>query len=72
MAAGAGFHGYGCGFPWKTPGLPVTIPINEQIVSEMRLALHKEMVLRPPENILSTATAEPSFATLVGFTLRNL
>ena len=26
MAAGAGFHGYRCGFPWKTPGLPVTIP----------------------------------------------
>ena len=26
LAAGAGFQGYGCGFPWKTPGLPVPNP----------------------------------------------
>ena len=26
MHVGTGFHGYGCGLPWKTPGLPVTLP----------------------------------------------
>ena len=27
--AGTGFGGYGCGLPWKTPGLPVTFPIKD-------------------------------------------
>ena len=27
---GMGFHGYGCGLPWKTPGLPVTLPTKKR------------------------------------------
>ena len=38
--------------------------INVRIVSGHRLALHNEMVSRPPENILSTATAEPAVLIL--------
>ena len=34
--------------------------INVRIVSGRRLALRNEMVSRPPENILLTATAEPA------------
>jgi hypothetical protein len=38
--------------------------INVWIVSGHRLALHNEMVSRPPENTLSTATAEPAVLIL--------
>jgi len=38
--------------------------INVRIVSGRRLALRNEMVSRPPENILSTATAEPAVLIL--------
>src|SRR5258708_7244158 len=30
MTVGMGCHGYGCGLPKKTPGLPVTFPNNVQ------------------------------------------
>ena len=38
--------------------------INVRIVSGHRLALCNEMVSHPPENILSTATAEPAVLVL--------
>ena len=30
VAAGVGFHGYGCGLPWKTPGLPIAFPKDDE------------------------------------------
>jgi hypothetical protein len=38
-AAGTGFHGYGRGFAWKTPGFPVTFPTDQTITDSGQLPI---------------------------------